>query len=74
MKLCGNSAKSKADGAISNCGDAVLTLEGLVSSSRDLGTERKIDLLQFLASLRGAEPSRDALRFALQIGKEEGVW
>lgn len=43
-------------------------------SSRELDNERKIDLLQFLVALRGSAPSRDALRFALRLGKEEGVW
>ena len=69
----------KASAAISNSGDeedadALLTLEGLVVSSRDLDDDRKIELLQFLASLRGAQPSWEVLRHVLHAGKEEGVW
>jgi len=65
--------KSRLGNSNNDC-DAALTLEGLVVSSRELDNERKIDLLQFLAALRGSAPSRDALRFALRLGKEEGVW
>jgi hypothetical protein len=65
--------KSRCGNSNNDC-DAVLTLEGLVASSRDLVDDQKLDLLQFLAGLRGRAPSRDALRFALRIGKEEGVW
>jgi hypothetical protein len=75
MNLRSNGGDRKAPAGISNSDDDdLLTLEGLVVSSRDLSEDRKIDLLRFLSSLRGAVPSWDALRFALRVGKEEGVW
>lgn len=54
--------------------EALLTLEGLVVSSSRLSDEKKLDLLEFLNSIRGVSRSRGAMKFALQIGKEEGVW
>jgi hypothetical protein len=74
MNLSPDNGNCKAKGSPADTDAAVLMLEGLVASSRDLDTEQKVDLLQFLASLSGASPSRHALRFALHIGKEEGVW
>ena len=54
--------------------DDVLTLQGLVVSSGELSEDRKVELLRFLGDLRGFCPSEAAMRFALRVTKEEGVW
>lgn len=52
----------------------LLTLEGLVVSSSRLDDESKIELLQFLTSIRGVSRSRETMKSALLFMKEEGVW